>query len=118
MPAGEVEQILTVKAVNIGQQRVVVQQLAISIEMNQKRYNVIDTSPLSWAHSTKLPAALLQGDPCELIQRACQIARALLDQGFSNDSEEVSLMAFCSDTTGGEYYSDPMVLTPREMTGS
>ncbi len=110
----KVEQILIVEAVNIGEQRVVVKQLSVSVERNQRKYSVLDMSQLSWAYSDDLPAVLLHGDASKRIQREAVIANALLEGGFTEDSK-VSLKAFCADTIGGEYYSDPIVLTPRAM---
>ena len=111
---GEIEHILIVESVNIGDQRVVVKQLSVLVERNQRKFSIMDMSQLSWAYSTDLPAVLLHGDTCKRIQRETVIAQALLEKGFTEDSK-VSLMAFCADTTGRKYYSDPIVRTPREM---
>ena len=61
---GEVEQILIVESVNIGDQRVVVKQLSVLVERNQRKFSIMDMSQLSWAYSTDLPAVLLHGDTC------------------------------------------------------
>ena len=110
---GRTERIFILEAVSIAP-RMVVKQLHLSVELNQEKYSVRDMDPLSLAYSDTLPKALLSGDMCTSRQRQIQIARALLEHGIS-ETNGVPLRAFCADTLGGEYYSDPIVVSPREM---
>ena len=110
---GHFESIFILEAVNIAP-RTVVKHLNISVELNQQKFSIYDTSQMSISHSEKLPKALERGDTCTCHQRQSQIARALTGEGVPMDSK-VSLRAFCADTLGGEYYSDAIVISPREM---
>ena len=110
---GYTESIFILEAVNVAP-RTVVKQLHISVEINQRKYSVMDLSQLSLAYSDQLPKVLLTGDACISRQRQAEIAGALIKHGTS-ETCQVPLRAFCSDTLGEEYYSDAIVISPREM---